>query len=162
MWRRTSAIVMALSAALAAQATSETRLTTADVQKLTGLTGVKTVARGSQVGAGGDLNFARADGKLVLMINFGNAALYTKARTQKTIKVGDKEYPMELVAHPVTGVGDEAFASPPGPVQYVIYARKGNNAISVSTYYPGAGEGVKPILTEAQLKQIGQLIFSRW
>jgi hypothetical protein len=43
----------------------------------------------------------------------------------------------------------------------VIYARKGNKAISVSTYYPAAGENVKPVLSEAQLKQIAQVIFSR-
>jgi hypothetical protein len=43
----------------------------------------------------------------------------------------------------------------------VLYARKGNNAISVSTFFPGVGENVKPVLTEAQLKQIAQVIFSR-
>ncbi len=159
---RTMTMTLLLTAALAAQGTTDKRLTIADVEKLTGATGVTTVMRGSRTGAGGDLNFVRSDGKLMLMINFGDAALYTKARTQKTIKVGDKEYPMELFAHAVTGAGDEAFAAPPGPVQYVIYARKGTNAISVSSYFPGAGEGVKPILTEAQLKSIAQLIFSRW
>jgi len=141
--------------------TADKRLTTADVEKASGLSGVKTVARGSQTGAGGDLNFVGPNGKLVLMVNFGDQQLYNKARNQKEIKVGDKTYPMELFAHAVTGVGDEAFASPPGKVQYVIYARKGNNAISVSTYFPGAGENVKPVLSEPQLIQIAQLIFSR-
>jgi hypothetical protein len=145
---------------LTAQA-SDKRLTAGDVEKAIGLSGVKTVPRGSQPGAGGDLNFIGPDGKLVLMVNFGNQQLYNKARTQKEIKIGDQTYPMELFAHAVTGLGDEAFASPPGKVQYVIYARKGNNAISVSTYYSGIGENLKPVLSEAQLKQIAQIIFSR-
>jgi hypothetical protein len=158
----TALLVLAFAAVVSAQATSDKRLTTTDVEKVSGVTGVKLVPRGSQVGAGGDLNFARPDGKLLLMVNFGPAALYMKAKTQKEIEVGGQKYPMELFAHAVPGVGDEAFASPPGKVQYVIYARKGNNAITVSTYYPpGGGEAAKPLLTEAQLKQVAQIIFSR-
>src|SRR5690348_3776159 len=158
--KSTALLVLLFSAVVAAQA-GDKRLTIADVEKVSGLSSVKTVPRGSRTGAGGDLNFVGPDGKLVLMVNFGDQQLYDKARNQKEIKLGDKTYPMELFAHAVPGVGDEAFASPPGKVQYVIYARKGNNAISVSTYYPGVGENVKPVLTEAQLKQIAQIIFSR-
>lgn len=158
---KTAVLYFLLVGAVVAAQTSDKRLTTADVEKVTGLSGVKTVARGSQTGAGGDLNFVGPNGKLVLMINFGDQQLFTKARNQKEIKVGDQTYPMELFAHAVSGVGDEAFASPPGKVQYVLYARKGNNAISVSTYYAGVGENLKPVLTEAQLKEIAQIIFSR-
>jgi hypothetical protein len=157
---RIAASVVLLTAVLAAQAV-EKRLTVADVEKVAGLSGVRIVPRLSQTGAGGDLNFVGPDGKLILMVNFGDAQLYAKARTQKEIVVGGQKYPMELFAHAVPGLGDEAFASPPGNVQYVIYARKGNNAITVSTYYPAVGENVKPVLTEAQLKQLGQIIFTR-
>jgi hypothetical protein len=73
----------------------------------------------------GDLNFAHADGKLLVMVNFGDARLYSKAREQKEMTIGDKKYPMELFAHAVTGVGDEAFTAPPGPVQCVIYGTRG-------------------------------------
>jgi len=158
---RTLILALALAATLAAQSSYDKLLNVADVEKLTGATGVKTVPNGSRPGAGGHLNFVRGDGKLLLMVNFGDAQLYTKARTQKEIKVGDKTYPMELFAHAIPGLGDEAFASPPGPVQYVLYARKGNHAISVSTYYAAAGEKEKPLLTEAQLKEVAQLILSR-
>jgi len=144
-----------------AGAQADPRLTVADVEKVSGLAGVKIVARGSQTGAGGDLNFAGPNGKLVLMINFGGAALYTKARAQKEITVGGATYPLELFAHAVSGVGDEAFASPPGKVQYVIYARKGSNAITVSTFFPGVGEQIRPVLTEAQLIEVARIIFSR-
>jgi hypothetical protein len=155
------ALCVLLVGALVAAQVSDQRLTAADVEKVSGMSGVKTVPRGSRPGAGGDLNFVGVDSKLLLMVNFGDQQLYNKARNQKEIKVGDQTYPMELFAHAVTGVGDEAFASPPGKIQYVIYARKGNKAISVSTYYPATGENVKPVLTEAQLKQIAQGIFSR-
>jgi hypothetical protein len=113
---RTLAVTAALTAAMAAQTPYDALLTVADVTKLTGISGVKTVPNGSQVGAGGMLNFARADGKLVLMVNFGDAQLYRKARDTKEL---------------------------------------------VSTYYPGVGEQVRPVLTEAQLNTIAQLIFSR-
>jgi len=155
------ALCLVLFGAAVGAQVSDSRLTVADVEKAVGFSGVKTVPRGSQPGAGGDLNFVGPDGKLMLMVNFGNQQLYNKARTQKEMKIGNQTYPMELYAHAVTGLGDEAFASPPGKIQYVIYARKGNNAVSVSTYYPGVGENVKPVLTEAQLKQIAQTIFSR-
>lgn len=42
-----------------------------------------------------------------------------------------------------------------------VYARKGNHGLAVNTFYPGIGEHVKPVLTEAQLKTIAQLIVSR-
>lgn len=156
-----AAFAIAIGAASVARAADDPRLTVKDVEKATGATGVKTVPRQSQPGAAGDLNFARGDGKLILMVNFSNAALYKKAREQKELELNGQKYPMELFAHAVPGLGDEAFASPPGKVQYVIYARKGNNAVSVSTYFSGVGEAGKPILTEAQLKQIVEIIFSR-
>jgi len=158
---RTLALAAALTAALAAQGPYDKLLTIADVEKVTGLSGVKTVPNGSQTGAGGMLNFVNASGKLVLAVNFGDALLYRKARDTKELEIGGKKYPNILFAHDVPGVGDEAFASPPGPEQYAIYARKGNHGLTVNTFFPGAGEHVKPILTEAQLKAIAQLIFSR-
>ncbi|HWF84595.1 MAG TPA: hypothetical protein VG222_07110 [Vicinamibacterales bacterium] len=158
---RTLAAVLALTATIAAQGAYDKLLTIADVEKVAGMTGVRTVPNGSQAGAGGMLNFARGDGKLILMVNFGDAQLYRKARDTKEIEIGGKKYPNMLFAHDVPGLGDEAFASPPGRDQFAIYARKGSKAITVSTYYPGVGEGVKPVLTEAQLKAIAQLIFSR-
>jgi hypothetical protein len=162
MMRRVAVLAMALTTAIGAQATADKRLTSEDVARIAGITGIKSVVRGAQTGAGGDLNFARPDGKLVVMVHFGDASLYTKARQQKETTVAGKPYPMVLFAHRVTGVGDEAFASPPGNVQYVIYARKGNNAISVTSFYSSAGEAIRPLLNEAQLKSIAQTIFSRW
>jgi len=148
----------ALPSAARAQADHERWLTVADVEKVTGLHGLKTVPRLSQPGAGGELNFAGPDGKLVLMVNFGNAQLYRKAREQKEMMIAGKPVPMVLFAHAVPGVGDEAFAAPPGPVQYVIYIRQGDRAASISTYLSGG----RAALSEAQLTAVGRVILSRW
>jgi hypothetical protein len=158
---RTLAVALMATAAAAAQGPYDKLLSVADVEKVAGVTGVKTVPNGSQAGAGGMLNFVNASGKLILAVSFGDAQLYKKARDTKELEIGGKKYPNLLFAHDVAGVGDEAFASPPGPVQYVLYAHKGNHGLAVNTFYPGAGEQVKPVLTEAQLKTIAQLIFSR-
>src|SRR5579871_3495456 len=102
-----------LFAALLVAQAADPRLTVADVEKVTGLTGVQLVAPGSIAGAGAGLNFATADRKMILMVNVGPAALYTRAKEQQ-------EYhglPMPLFHAAVTGVGDEAFDSPPGPFQ---------------------------------------------
>jgi len=157
-----STLILMLCAPAVAQPTSDKRLTPADVEKIAGVTGVKTVARMSQSGAGGDLNFASGDGKMLLMVNFGDDQLYRKAREQKEMTISGKTYPMELFAHAVSGLGDEAFAAPPGKDQYVLYVRRGSQAISVSTYYGSPGAGMKPRLTEAQLKEAAAVILSRW
>jgi hypothetical protein len=158
---KTTVLLLLAAARVSAQGPYDKLLSPADVEKATGATGVKLVARLSQTGAGGDLNFARGDGKLLVMVNFGNAQLYTRARTQKQITIGGQTYPMELFAHAVPGLGDEAFASPPGTDQYVLYVRKGEKAISVSTYLAPELQS-RPRLTMAQLQEIAKIILSRW
>jgi hypothetical protein len=69
---KNTALCVLLVGALVAAQVSDQRLTTADVEKVSGMSGVKTVPRGSRPGAGGDLNFVGADGKLLLMVNFGD------------------------------------------------------------------------------------------
>jgi hypothetical protein len=149
----TIVVVGVLSARLAAQA-SDPRLTVADVEKATGLKGLQLVAPGSVTGAGAGLNFATADKHMVLMVNFGPAALYQRAKAQK-------EYagvPMPLFHADVPGIGDEAFDSPPGPLQYVLYVRKGAGAASFTAYYVSA---TKATLTMDQLKAIAKIAVGR-
>ena len=57
----------------------------------------------------------------------------------------------------VPGIGAEAFDSPPGNIQYVVYLRKDQKAASLTTYIARG----KPMLTMAQLKQLGALVASR-
>jgi len=134
----------------------DARLTAADVAKVTGLA-VQQVARGSKPGAGMTLNFADAAG-LVLGVNFGTDALYTNAKTQATVSVMGKTQPMPLVHALVPGVGDEAFDSPPGSVQWVLYVRKGHQAFSISTFL---ARGTTPRLTMDQLIALAKIIVGR-
>lgn len=141
-------------AALLVLQTADPRVTVADVEKVSGLKNLQLVAPGSIAGAGAGLNFATADRKMILMVNFGPSALYTRAKEQK-------EYhgmPMPLFHASLPGIGDEAFDSPPGPFQYVLYMRKGANAASFTAYVTGAN---KATLTVEQLKAIAKIAASR-
>jgi hypothetical protein len=147
-------LVASVIASMAFAQAADPRLTVADVEKATGLKGVQLVAPGSVPGAGAGLNFASADRKMILMVNFGPAALYSRAKAQK-------EYagvPMPLFHADVPGIGDEAFDSPPGPLQYVLYVRKGANAASFTAYYVPPN---KATLTLEQLKQLAKIAASR-
>jgi hypothetical protein len=147
-------LTVAAAASIVLAQTADPRLTVADVEKVTGLKGVQIVAPGSVPGAGAGLNFATADKKMVLMVNFGPAALYGRAKAQK-------EYhgmPMPLFHADVPGIGDEAFDSPPGPLQYVLYVRKGTNAASFTAYFVPPN---KATLTMDQLKQVAKITVSR-
>ena len=142
---------------------ADPRLTIADVEKVSGLKGIQLVPRMSQPGAGGNLNFVDASKHLVLMVNVGTADLYRHAREQKELKVGNTVIPMTLYHADVTGLGDEAFDSPPGSLQYVLYIRKGNQAVSMSTYFRSGGNPRSPtsVLTMEQLKQLAAIVVSR-
>lgn len=149
---------MALAATVSAQ-TPDPRITVADVEKVTGLKGVHTVASGSQPGAGPGLNFAGPDNKLILMVNFGPEMLYRRAREQKEMDIGGTKVPMALYHASVPGVGDEAFDAPPGKMQYVIYLRKGAKAASVTTYVDVSGN--KTRLSMEQLKALAKTVADR-
>jgi hypothetical protein len=85
MSRVSAALLLALSATTLFAQSSDPRLTVADVERVSGLKGIQLVSAGSVTGAGAGLNFASADKHMVLMVNFGPAALYRRAKEQKTI-----------------------------------------------------------------------------
>jgi len=145
---------LAILTAPARAQTGDARLTVADVEKVTGLKGVQLVAPGSITGAGAGLNFATADKHMLLMVNFGPAALYQRAKQQKTYA----GVPMPLFHADVPGIGDEAFDSPPGPMQYVLYVRKGANAGSFTAFFVSRN---KATLTMDQLKALAKTAVSR-
>jgi hypothetical protein len=127
---------------------ADPRLTVADVEKVSGLSGVKLVPPDPSKGAGGDLNFAGPEGKLLLMVRFANATLYD------SVKKGSTFHAL------VPGVGDEAFDAPPGPSQYVLYVKEGAKAMSI-TAYASTTKPYGPRLTMDQLKAIATIILSR-
>lgn len=125
------------------------RLTIADVEKVSGLSGVKQVAQGSMTGAGGALNFAGPDGKLILMVNFAAASFYDSVRKNQT------------VFHAlVPDVGDEAFDAPPGAMQYVLYVKKGAKAVSLTAFI-STSRPYAPKLTLDQLKALARVVLPR-
>lgn len=162
-WRSRGIAVLALAAALLSAAPfargDDARLTIAEVERVTGIKGLQILAPAAVPGAGPGLNFAGPDKKMVLMVNFGTADLYLRAKNQKEMKTGSMTIPMALFHAALPGIGDEAFDSPPGPMQYVIYLRKGQKAASLSTYFTRSGKTT--ILTLDQLKQLAVIVASR-
>lgn len=125
------------------------RLTIADVEKVSGLSGVKQVAQGSMTGAGGALNFAGPDGKLLLMVNFAAASFYDSVKNNQTI------------FHAlVPDVGDEAFDAPPGAMQYVLYVKKSTKAASLTSFL-STSRPYAPKLTLDQLKALARVVLPR-
>jgi hypothetical protein len=61
------------------------------------------------------------------------------------------------MSHTVPNLGDAAFVGPPGPMQFVLYAKKGTGSITVNAFLHNG----KPSVTQAQIIEIGRLILSR-
>ena len=122
-------------------------LTIADVESVTGVKGVKLVPKDIRRGAGGDLNFAKTDGSLLVML-IAMPGMYDMWKSQKV-----------LYNAAVSGVGDEAFNGPAGAIQYVIYFRKGKNSGSISSFV--SPSDMKPVLSQDQLKALAKIVNSR-
>ena len=141
--------MLALSASVvfsqAKPASGAQYLTVQDVEKITGLQGVKLVPPDASKGAGGDLNFADKDGKLILMVNRNlySDMLYTQTKNMK-----------DTVKAEIRGVGDAAFIGPAGTLQYFISFRKGKGSGTVSTFLTFTGT----LLPMDQVKKVAQQI----
>ena len=152
--RLTVLLVFTLLVSSASMAFSQTKtapgaqyLTVQDVEKITGLHGVKLVPANPAKGAGGDLNFADKDGKLILMVNRNlfSDMLYTQTRNMKgTVKEDIQE------------VGDAAFTGPAGNLQYFVSFKKGKGSGSVATFLTFTGT----LLPIDQVKKVAQQIAS--
>jgi hypothetical protein len=120
-------------------------LTVQDVEKITGLRGVKLVPRDPSKGAGGDLNFANKDGKLILMVNrsLSSDGFYSQTKNMKGAFKED-----------IQGVGDAAFIGPPGNYPYFVAFKKGKGSGSVATF---SGDTAM-LLTIDQVKKVAQQI----
>ncbi len=144
MTRRLS-LALPLLALTANAALAANELTVADVEAVSGLTGVALVAKQAIPGAGGDLNFVRADRKLLLIVNVADVSNYADAR-----KLFDK-------VTIVPGIGDEAFV--PDAFAWALYGRKGGRFFGLgSGLDPATGN---PILNPAQLQRLGKMLVAR-
>ncbi len=144
MTRRLS-LTLPLVALMAGTAHAANELTVADVEAVSGLSGVALIGKNEIPGAGGDLNFVRADRKLLLLVNIADASNYTAAKQQfDKITV-------------IPGIGDEAFT--PDAFAWVLYGRKGGRFFGLgSGLDPATGN---PILNAPQLQRLGKLIVGR-
>lgn len=126
-------------------------LTPADVEAVSGLSGLKVVDYDPAVGAGGDVNIATADGQLVVMLVVEGPETWDAWLTDGY-----------TVAEPVTPpVGEESFIGPnpdTSPVLYTFGFRQGDIAIVLDTYLDTNGE---TILSLEQLRELAEIIAGR-
>ena len=122
-------------------------LTVQDVEKITGLRGVKLVPPDPSKGAGGDLNFADKNGTLILMVNrmLNSDMLYSQTKNMKGSVKAD-----------ISGIGDAAFTGPAGTLQYFVSFKKGKGSGTVSTFLTFTGTQ----LPQDQVKKVAQQIVS--
>jgi hypothetical protein len=135
---------------LAGQAGHEELITVKDVEDVTGLQGIKVVPRNPQMGAGGDLNLALADGSLLMTVAIQDAPMYEEWKGQEG-----------FVHAAVPDLGDEAFEGPTfGEHRYVLIFRKGGKAIALSSFF-NMQAGGEPFLNQDQLREIARIAISR-
>ena len=132
------------------QAYSEEVITVADVEKVSGLQELKLVPKNPQTGAGGDLNFAQADGSIILIVMMQKGSMYETWKNQEGYFHAD-----------VKDIGDEAFEGPGfGESRYILVFRKGGNAFSLSSFF-NMQAGGEPYLSQEKLRDLAKIIVSR-
>jgi len=126
-------------------------LTIADVEKVSGLKRIKIVPYDASKGAGGDLNFATSDNKLVVMANFLGSSFYADYKKQNGYFKKD-----------ISGVGEEAFAGPKSGPEYVLVFLKGTHCVTLSSFFNLGGDSNSPtMLTMDQLIALGKIVSDR-
>ncbi|MCL4465908.1 MAG: hypothetical protein M1389_07770, partial [Chloroflexi bacterium] len=122
----------AAAAPLAADAAK--LLTVADVERVTGLSGVRLIPYNASAGAGGDINFGDKDGSLILMLKLSSNTPYNTMKNDARYSSG-----------PISGIGNDAFGipSPLNPKEsFGVAFLKGTQAATLSTYFSGNGLAV--------------------
>ena len=145
-----AAIIVSTAPCLQAQGNPYDKyLTVADIEKATGMTGIKQVPREPRKGAGGHLNFADAKGEMILLASFLTAADFNLYKNNK-----------EMVKSTVQDLGDEAMIGPAIDLPYMLLVRKGDKCLALSTFADPQKTGANR-LTLDQLKAIGTLVIGR-
>jgi hypothetical protein len=144
------AIIAALSATVYAEGQFDHVINAADVEKITGLKGVKQVPREKlNKFRNGDLNFILSDDKPLIMIQFRPSYVFAAMKA-------DGGY----VKASIPGVGEEAFSSPAFDPQFSINFLKGKYYAIVTTHVD-AKDKTKTILKMDQLIAIAKLVASK-
>lgn len=124
-------------------------LTVADIQKVTGLTGIKQVPRDPKKGAGGHLNFADGKGHMLLLASFLTAEEFDFYKSEEG-----------LVKEKIPGLGDEAFSGPATGTPYMLVMREGAKGVALSTFFETA-EMTATRLSMDHLISLGKIVLSR-
>jgi hypothetical protein len=126
-------------------------LSIAEVEKVTGIQGLKTALKDPSKHMIGDLNFVRPDGKRLLSVVFETINLkeFEKTKASSSFKT--------TFNGPVKGIGDEAYDGPPKMEPFILSVRKGIHWLTISTSID-VSKGMKPFLTQEQLKKIAEII----
>ncbi len=129
-----------------------TLLTPADVEQVSGLSGLVTVAYDPTVGAGGNVNIAEADGQLVAMLIVQDAPFYDVWKSDGETFLREYE----------PAVGEESFIGPAESVttdSYIFGFRQGEYAVVVDTFF--RVQGATKILSVEQLAELARIVSSR-
>jgi hypothetical protein len=125
-------------------------LTAADITKVSGLAGAKLVPKNPSKGAGGDLNFATSEDKMIVMVQVVNKRDY----------VGYQKIDVKVTA--IKGLGDQAMqgaTSTYTPPNQVVFT-KGNTCIALTVFGDPKDFG-KNMLTIEQTIELAKIIISR-
>ncbi len=149
----TTALQASTTASTAASGAASDLLTAADVEKVSGLTGIKNIGKGAQAGAGGDVNFVDGSGKLVLMASFYDGSQFDALKDTPNYR------------EPLSGLGEAAFVGPSKDVMATLYEvgfKKGDHTALLVTYFKTGTGAQETVLTMDQLKQLAAIVASRW
>jgi hypothetical protein len=143
-------VLAALIAPVFATGQFDNIITTADVEKATGLTGVKQVPREPlDKLRNGDLNFVANGNQPILMIQFRPLFLF------ETVKADSGYFKTSI-----PGVGDAAFTSPAFEPQFSVNFIKGNHYAIVTTNIDPKDK-TRTILKLDQLITLSKIVASR-
>jgi hypothetical protein len=125
-------------------------VTTVDVEKATGLTGIKQVPREQKNKfRNGDINFVASDGAPLLMIEFRPDFVLDEMKA-------DSGY----FKAPIKGLGVEAFSSPAFDPQFSINLHKGRY-VTVVTTHVDPKDKTRTVLKMDQLMAIAKIVADR-
>ncbi len=134
--------------------TPQSLITVADVEKVSGLTGIKQQVQGDS------LTFRTQDNKLVLKVQVRNDRIYKQTKAEK------------LSFHAsVSGIGDDAFDSPSDDINmgvrspdgkkqpYLLWFLKGGTSVSLTTY--ASSSHPQFYLSQDKLRELAKVMVSR-
>ncbi len=126
-------------------------LTVADVQKVTGRSGIRAVTRAAGAeDSTNDLRFAGADGRVILTVSVQPANALDRLKAEPMYFRG-----------PIKGIGEEAFEGPRFGFPMYLYFRKGNAVVALLTYADPDSREDAPLLQWEQLTALARIALAR-